>query len=125
MGVSIIKRILIVDDYSSIRSLIKVVIHQLGNSEVVEASDGLAALAKLKQQSFDLVVTDWNMPNMSGIELLAAIRADEVLKAIPVILLTAETTKENISEAVKLGVNGYVAKPFTPEKLQSTLSEWI
>jgi len=105
--------------------LIKVVIHQLGNSEVVEASDGVAALAKLKQQSFDLVVTDWNMPNMSGIELLAAIRADEVLKAIPVILLTAETTKENISEAVKLGVNGYVAKPFTPEKLQSTLSEWI
>lgn len=121
----IIKRILIVDDFSSIRSLIKVVVNTLRPSEVVEAGDGAIALAKLKQQPFDLVITDWNMPNMSGLQLLEAIRGDEVLKAIPVILLTAETTKENIGDAVRLGVNGYIAKPFTPEKLLAALKAWV
>lgn len=119
------KRILIVDDFSSIRSLIKAVVNELRRSEVVEAADGVIALAKLKQQAFDLVITDWNMPNMSGIQLLEAMRADETLKAIPVILLTAETTKENIGEAVKFGVNGYVAKPFTPDKLMAALKAWV
>jgi two-component system chemotaxis response regulator CheY len=122
-----VKRILVVDDMSSLRSLIKAVINDLGSYTVDEASNGVVALQKLKQQHYDLVISDWNMPMMSGIELLGAIRNDDALKTIPVIMLTAETTKDNIQKAVSLGINGYITKPFTPELLISSLKRlmWL
>lgn len=115
------KRVLVVDDLSSLRSLIKAVIKDLGAYAVDEASNGVVALQKLKQQRYDLVISDWNMPMMSGIELLGAIRNDDALKTIPVIMLTAGTTKDNVQNAVSLGINGYITKPFTPEQLISSL----
>jgi two-component system chemotaxis response regulator CheY len=117
------KRILVVDDMLSIRSLIIAVLHSLGHYTVEEATNGATALQKMKSQGYDLVISDWNMPEMSGIELLRAVRNDEVLKAIPVILLTAETTKENIRYATSLGINGYIAKPFTPDTLIKSLKK--
>lgn len=120
-GCQIVKHALVVDDLSSLRSLIKAVINDLGSYTVDEASNGVVALQKLKQQPYDLVISDWNMPEMSGIELLGAIRNDDALKTIPVIMLTAETTKDNVQAAVSLGINGYISKPFTPEQLISSL----
>ena len=119
------KRILIVDDMASIRSLIKAVIYSFGKYIVEEATNGASALQKLKLEKYDLVISDWNMPEMSGIELLRAIRSDEALKETPVVLLTAETKKENIQEAVSLGINGYIAKPFTPDSLITSLKRVI
>lgn len=119
------KRILIVDDMGSIRSLIKAVIHSFGRYIVEEASNGVSALQKLKSERYDLVISDWNMPEMSGIELLRTIRNDESLKSIPVVLLTAESKKENIQEAVSLGINGYIAKPFSPDSLITSLKRTV
>lgn len=115
------KHVLVVDDLSSLRSLIKAVINDLGSYTVDEASNGAIALQKLKQKRYDLVISDWNMPIMSGIELLGTIRNDDALKAIPVIMLTAETTKANVQNAVALGISGYITKPFTAEQLISSL----
>lgn len=119
------RQILIVDDMSSIRSLIKGIVQSLGNFDVDEASSGVSALQKMQTRRYDLLISDWNMPEMSGIELLKTIRQDESLKTTPVILLTAEVTKENIREAVSLGINGYIVKPFTPDSLITSLKKII
>jgi two-component system chemotaxis response regulator CheY len=114
-------KILTVDDFSTMRRIIRNILRQLGYSNITEADDGTAALAVLQQQDIDFVISDWNMPNMTGLELLRAIRADEKLHKVPVLLVTAEALKENVVEAVKAGVNGYIVKPFTAETLKEKI----
>ena len=114
-------KILTVDDFSTMRRIIRNMLRQLGYTNIVEAEDGAEALSLLQREKVDFVISDWNMPNMSGLELLKAIRADEHLKPLPVLLVTAEALKENVVEAVKAGVNNYVVKPFTAEKLKEKI----
>jgi two-component system chemotaxis response regulator CheY len=114
-------KILTVDDFSTMRRIIKNILHHLGYLNVVEADDGSIALAMLQTQDIDFVISDWNMPQMNGLELLKAIRADDKLQHVPVLLVTAEALKENVVEAVKAGVNGYIVKPFTAETLRKKI----
>jgi len=118
-------KILVVDDFSTMRRIVRNLLVELGftNGLIQEAEDGNAALALLRSQSFDLVVTDWNMPNMTGIELLRAIRADAALKAMPVLMVTAENNRDQIIAAAQSGVNGYVVKPFTAVTLKEKLDK--
>lgn len=114
-------KILVVDDFSTMRRIIKNILREIGYSNVEEADDGSTALEKLKGGGFDFVVTDWNMPNMPGIELLKAIRLDPVLKETPVLMVTAEAAKENVVTAVQAGVNNYIVKPFTAAALKERI----
>jgi two-component system chemotaxis response regulator CheY len=116
-------KVLVVDDMSTMRRIVKNVLRQIGFSEIMEAENGQDALTKLKTGEFGLVVSDWNMPIMQGIELLRAVRADEKLKTLPFLMVTAEAQKENLIEAVQAGVSNYVVKPFTAEVLQSKLEK--
>lgn len=118
-------RALVVDDMPSIRAFARAVLAESGLTEVDEAADGQEALAKLNGQSYDLLISDWNMPNLDGLGLLKAVRASETLKALPVIMLTAETTREHVKEAIALGVSGFVAKPFKPETLIAAVQRVI
>ncbi|MGY0632982.1 chemotaxis response regulator CheY [Luteimonas sp. A478] len=115
-------RVLIVDDFSTMRRIIKNLLTDLGFNNMVEAEDGHSALAVLRRETVDFVVTDWNMPGMSGIELLRAIRADQQLRSMPVLMVTAEAKREQIIEAAQSGVNGYIIKPFTAQVLEEKLS---
>lgn len=114
-------KILVVDDFSTMRRIIKNILREIGYSNVDEADDGTTALEKLKGSKFDFVVTDWNMPNMPGIELLKAIRQDPTLKETPVLMVTAEAAKENVVTAVQAGVNNYIVKPFTAAALKERI----
>ena len=116
-------KVLVVDDMSTMRRIVKNVLKQIGYSVMEEAENGEEGLRKLRVGGFGLVVSDWNMPVMSGIELLRAIRADPELKHLPVLMVTAEAQKENIIEAVQAGVSNYVVKPFTAEALQEKLEK--
>lgn len=116
-------KILVVDDFSTMRRIIKNLLKDLGFTNVQEADDGSTALPMLQQGDFDFVVTDWNMPGMQGIDLLRAIRADDNLKDIPVLMVTAEAKKEQIVAAAQAGVNGYVVKPFTAATLKEKLDK--
>ncbi|HEV7269856.1 chemotaxis response regulator CheY [Pseudoxanthomonas sp.] len=116
-------RILIVDDFSTMRRIIKNLLNDLGYTNTAEADDGNTALVALAQGSFDFVVTDWNMPGMTGIELLKAIRADDRFKTLPVLMVTAEAKREQIIEAAQNGVNGYIIKPFTAQTLEEKLGK--
>ncbi|MEK8090545.1 chemotaxis response regulator CheY [Thermithiobacillus plumbiphilus] len=116
-------KILIVDDFSTMRRIIKNLLRELGFNNTDEAEDGDVALNKLKNHPYDFVVTDWNMPNMPGIELLRAIRMDPELKSIPVLMVTAEARRENIVEAAEAGVNGYIVKPFNAATLKTKLDK--
>ena len=116
-------KILVVDDFSTMRRIIKNLLRDLGFANIQEADDGNTALPMLKQGDFDFVVTDWNMPGMQGIDLLRAIRADASLKHIPVLMVTAEAKKEQIVAAAQSGVNGYVIKPFTAATLKEKLAK--
>ena len=116
-------KFLVVDDFSTMRRIVRNLLKELGFTNVDEAEDGAAALQKLKGEQFDFVVSDWNMPNMTGIELLKAIRADAGLKHLPVLMVTAEAKKENIIEAAKAGASGYVVKPFTAATLDEKLNK--
>ena len=115
-------KFLVVDDFSTMRRIVRNLLKELGFSNVHEAEDGVEALKKLRVEPFDFVVSDWNMPNMTGIELLREIRGDAALKHLPVLMVTAEAKRENIVEAAQAGASGYVVKPFTAitldEKLQ-------
>jgi two-component system chemotaxis response regulator CheY len=113
--------ILVVDDFSTMRRIVRNLLREIGFTNFDEAEDGVQALQKLRNRSFDFVVTDWNMPNMQGIDLLRAIRADPQLKHIPILMVTAEAKRENILEAAQAGVNGYIVKPFTAETLREKL----
>jgi len=116
-------KILIVDDFSTMRRIIKNLLRDLGFTNTTEADDGLTALPMLQQGGFDFLVTDWNMPGMEGIELLKKVRADENLKTLPVLLVTAEAKKEQIVEAAQAGVNGYIVKPFTSGTLKEKIDK--
>ena len=116
-------KILVVDDMSTMRRIVKNIMKQPGFANVEEAENGQEALNKLKAESFGFVISDWNMPVMTGIDLLRAIRADDKLKGIPVLMVTAEAQKENLVEAIKAGVSNYIVKPFTAEVLQEKMSK--
>ena len=116
-------KVLVVDDMSTMRRIVKNVLKQIGYTDMGEAENGEEGLKKLRAGGYGLVVSDWNMPVMTGIELLRAIRADPELKHLPVLMVTAEAQKENIMEAVQAGVNNYVVKPFTAEALQEKLNK--
>ncbi|WP_102795929.1 chemotaxis response regulator CheY [Bowmanella denitrificans] len=116
-------KILVVDDFSTMRRIIKNLLKDLGFTNVQEADDGNTALPMLQQGDFDFVITDWNMPGMQGIDLLRAIRADDSLKHTPVLMVTAEAKKEQIVAAAQAGVNGYVVKPFTAATLKEKLEK--
>ena len=111
-------KILVVDDMSTMRRIVKNILKQLGFNNLEEAENGQEALTKLKADTYGFVVSDWNMPVMMGIDMLRAIRADEKLKKIPVLMVTAEAQKENLMEAVQAGVSNYGVKPFTAETMQ-------
>jgi len=116
-------KFLVVDDFSTMRRIVRNLLKELGFTNVDEAEDGVIALQKLKASEFDFVVTDWNMPNMTGIELLRAIRADAALKSLPVLMITAEAKKENIIEAAQAGASGYIVKPFTAGTMSEKLNK--
>ena len=114
-------KILIVDDFSTMRRIIKNMLRDLGFTNTYEADDGTTALPMLKNGSFDFLVTDWNMPGMSGIDLLSYVRADDRIKHLPVLIVTAEAKREQIIKAAQAGVNGYVIKPFTAQVLKEKI----
>ena len=114
-------KILTVDDFSTMRRIIRNILRQLGYSNITEADDGTAAWQILLTQDIDFVISDWNMPNMTGLELLKVIRSDDKLHHLPVLIVTAEALKDNVVEAVKSGVNGYIVKPFTAETLKEKI----
>ncbi|MCB0317542.1 MAG: chemotaxis response regulator CheY [Bdellovibrionales bacterium] len=113
--------ILVVDDFSTMRKIVRTSLKQLGFTNVTEAEDGRVALEKLRNGEFKLIVSDWNMPNMMGIDLLKEVRADETLKHLPFLMVTAEGKKENVLEAAKAGVSNYIVKPFNVDSLKEKL----
>lgn len=118
-------KVLIVDDFASMRRIVKNTLKQIGFKNIFEADDGTTALAMLKEQKIDLVLADWNMPKMSGLELLKKVKKDEALKTIPVFLVTAEAQKENVIEAIQAGVSNYIVKPFTPDSMKQKLERTL
>lgn len=116
-------KILVVDDFSTMRRIIRNLLGELGftGANISEADDGNSALAVLRAQPIDFVVTDWNMPGMTGIDLLRSIRADDALKSLPVLMVTAENSREQIIAAAQAGVNGYIVKPFTAVTLKEKI----
>jgi two-component system chemotaxis response regulator CheY len=116
-------KFLVVDDFSTMRRIVRNLLKELGYTNVDEAEDGAVGLQKLKGGNFQFVVTDWNMPVMTGIELLKAIRADPSLKHLPVLMITAEAKKENIIEAAQSGASGYIVKPFTAATLEEKMGK--
>ncbi len=116
-------KVLVVDDMVTMRRIVKNILKQLGFGNVDEAENGQEALQKLRADTFGFVVSDWNMPVMTGIDLLRAIRADEKLKAIPVLMVTAEAQQSNLIEAVQAGVSNYIVKPFTAETMQEKIGK--
>lgn len=116
-------KFLVVDDFSTMRRIVKNVLQELCYSRIEEADDGKTALPMLQAGDFDFLITDWNMPGMQGIELLKAVRADAKLSKLPVLMLTAEAKREQIVEAAQAGVNGYVIKPFTAATLKEKMDK--
>jgi two-component system chemotaxis response regulator CheY len=116
-------RFLIVDDFSTMRRIVRSLLKEMGYHNADEAEDGVAAIAKLRSQPFDFVVSDINMPNMNGFELLQAIKADEELKHLPVLMVTAEARKEDIVQAAQSGAAGYIVKPFTKATLEEKVGK--
>lgn len=116
-------KILIVDDFSTMRRIIKGLLHELGYNNVEEADDGNTALPLLRSGNIDFLVTDWNMPGMSGLDLLKVVRADPKLGKLPVLMVTAEAKREQIVEAAQAGVNGYIVKPFTANTLKEKMDK--
>lgn len=116
-------RFLVVDDFNTMRRIVRNLLKELGFNNVEEAEDGVDALGKLKAGGFDFVISDWNMPNMDGLQLLQTIRADAALGKLPVLMVTAEAKKENIIAAAQAGASGYVVKPFTAATLEEKLSK--
>ncbi|MBS0151739.1 MAG: chemotaxis response regulator CheY [Nitrospira sp.] len=116
-------KILVVDDMVTMRKIVKNILKQLGFTNIDEAENGQEGLQKLRDGSYNFVVSDWNMPVMTGIDMLRAIRADEKLKSIPVLMVTAEAQQSNLIEAVQAGVSNYIVKPFTAETMQEKIGK--
>jgi len=118
-------KILVVDDFATMRKVIRNLLKQGGFENIVEAEDGVAALKVLESQKVDFVISDWNMPNMSGLELLKAVRGSDDLKELPFLMVTAEALKDNVVAAVKAGVSNYIVKPFTAEVLNEKIEKIV
>jgi two-component system chemotaxis response regulator CheY len=118
-------KILVVDDFATMRKVIRNLLKQVGYENIVEAEDGITAFRALKSQKIDLIISDWNMPNMTGLELLKTVRADEELKITPFLMVTAEALQDNVIAAVKAGVSNYIVKPFTAEVLNEKIKKII
>ena len=116
-------KILVVDDFSTMRRIVKNILRQLNFVNIIESDDGSTALDVLQREKIDLVISDWNMPKMTGLELLKVLKADDALKHIPFLMVTAEAQQENIIEAVKSGVSNYIVKPFTAETLSQKINQ--
>ncbi len=117
--------VLIVDDFLTMRRIVRKILRDLDFQNIIEAEDGSAALEVLKTNKVDLIVSDWNMPKMTGLELLKAVRGDEKTKNLPFLMVTAEAQKENIFEAVQAKVSNYIVKPFTAATLEEKLGKII
>ena len=115
--------VLIVDDYKTMLRIIRNLLKQIGFNAVDEATDGVEALSKLRSSNFGLIISDWNMAPMTGLELLQAVRADVKLKTIPFIMITAESKTENVVAAKQAGVSNYIVKPFNAETLQGKIEK--
>lgn len=116
-------KVLVVDDFATMRRILRNILKQIGFKNIIEADDGKSALKELKKEKVDLILCDWNMPEMSGIELLKNIKSDNELKGIPFVMVTAEAQKDNIVDAVKSGVSNYIVKPFTAETITEKLNK--
>lgn len=116
-------KILIVDDFATMRRILKNILKKIGFTQIIEADDGINALKVLEKEKVDLVISDWNMPKMTGIEFLKAVRANTAFKDLPFLMVTAEAQKQNIIEAVQAGVSNYVVKPFTEEVITEKLAK--
>ncbi|ACN16794.1 CheY [Desulforapulum autotrophicum HRM2] len=116
-------KILIVDDFATMRRILKNILKQIGFKNILEADDGTTALEVLDRQSVDLIISDWNMPKMTGLELLKSVRASDRYKKTPFLMVTAEAQKQNVIEAVQAGVSNYVVKPFTAEAISEKLTK--
>ena len=116
-------KFLVVDDFSTMRRIVRNLLKELGYANADEAEDGAVALQRLKAGGIDFIVTDWNMPNMDGLALLQAVRADPTLKHLPVLMITAEAKRENIIQAAQAGASGYIVKPFTAATLGEKLTK--
>lgn len=116
-------RVLVVDDFSTMRRIVKNTLRQIGFTTIEEAEDGQKAFDRLMSEKFDFVVSDWNMPNMTGIDLLRKVRAEPSLKHLPFLMVTAEAKQENVVEAIKAGVSNYIVKPFTVATLQEKIGK--
>ena len=115
-------KILVVDDFATMRKVVRNILRQLGFENVSEAENGEDGYRMTKSGDFELIISDWNMPVMSGLEFLKAVRADEKTKTIPFLMVTAEALKENIIQAIQSGANNYIVKPFTPQTFEEKLS---
>ena len=116
-------RVLVVDDFSTMRRIVRNILRQLGFQNVVEADDGTSALEVLNREKIDFIVSDWNMPQMTGIELLRKVRSSEQFAAIPFLMVTAEAQQENIIEAVQAKVSNYIVKPFTADTMKQKIDK--
>jgi len=116
-------KILIVDDFATMRRIMKNILKQIGFTNIIEADDGTTALAELQKTSVDLIISDWNMPKMTGLDLLKAVRSNDSLKDLPFLMVTAEAQKQNVIDAVQAGVSNYVVKPFTAEAISDKLKK--
>ncbi|MDY0219656.1 MAG: chemotaxis response regulator CheY [Desulfobacterium sp.] len=116
-------KVLIVDDFATMRRILKNILKQIGFKNILEADDGTTALEVLERQSVDLIISDWNMPKMTGLELLKSVRASDKYKKTPFLMVTAEAQKQNVIEAVQAGVSNYVVKPFTAEAISEKLTK--
>lgn len=116
-------RVLVVDDFSTMRRIVKNILRQLGFTNIVEADDGTTAWETLNKDKIDFIISDWNMPNMTGIELLRKVRASEEFSDLPFLMVTAEAQQENIIEAVQAKVSNYIVKPFTAETMKQKIDK--
>ena len=116
-------KVLVVDDFATMRRILKNVLKEIGFTKIVEADDGSTALAVLKKDKVDLIVSDWNMPEVTGLELLKAVRGDESMKNVPFLMVTAEGQKDSVVQAVQAGVNNYIVKPFTADTIKQKLQQ--
>jgi two-component system chemotaxis response regulator CheY len=116
-------KVLVVDDFATMRRIVKNVLKQIGFTHIVEADDGTTALSVLKENRVDLIISDWNMPKMTGLDFLKTVRGDESTKDIPFVMVTAEAQKDNVLQAVQAGVSNYIVKPFTADTVKEKLAK--
>jgi two-component system chemotaxis response regulator CheY len=116
-------KVLVVDDFATMRRILKNVLKQIGFTNIVEADDGTTALEALKEKKVDLIISDWNMPKMTGLDFLKTVRGDESTKDIPFVMVTAEAQKDNVLQAVQAGVSNYIVKPFTADTVKEKLAK--